>query len=86
MAGVEVEIRKNLFIRPVSNTAHGMNKLSLGLKFGSYICTNAEMPLAYGYHRFAPEGAAPWIVNFDLSHNFNEGSNVVLSTHWYLIM
>ena len=43
--GVEVEIRKNLFVRPVSNAAHGMNKLSLGLN-GSYIYTNAKMPLA----------------------------------------
>ena len=42
VAGVEVETRKNLFVRPVSNAAHGMNKLSLGLN-GSYIYTNAKI-------------------------------------------
>lgn len=45
VAGVEVEVRKNLFVRPLSSAANGMNKLSFGLN-GSYIYTNAKMPLA----------------------------------------
>ena len=80
VAGVEVEIRKNLFVRPVSNAAHGMNKLSLGLN-GSYIYTNAKN--AFG-QRLPParnwEGAAPWIVNFDLSHNFTKGERSFVNT------
>ena len=79
VAGVEVEIRKNLFVRPVSNAAHGMNKLSLGLN-GSYIYTNAKMPLATVTTGSQLEGAAPWIVNFDLSHNFTKGERSFVNT------
>ena len=79
VAGVEVEIRKNLFVRPVSNAAHGMNKLSLGLN-GSYIYTNAKMPLATVTTGSQLEGAAPWIVNFDLSHNFTKGECSFVNT------
>ena len=79
MAGVEIEIRKNLFVRPVSNAAHGMNKLSLGLN-GSYIYTNAKMPLATVTTGSQLEGAAPWIVNFDLSHNFTKGERSFVNT------
>ena len=79
VAGVEIEIRKNLFVRPVSNAAHGMNKLSLGLN-GSYIYTNAKMPLATVTTGSQLEGAAPWIVNFDLSHNFTKGERSFVNT------
>ncbi|WP_294477162.1 TonB-dependent receptor [uncultured Bacteroides sp.] len=79
VAGVEVEIRKNLFVRPVSNGANGMNKLSFGLN-GSYIYTNAKMPLATVSTGSQLEGAAPWIANFDLSHNFTKGERSFINT------
>lgn len=79
VAGVEVEIRKNLFVRPMSNGASGMNKLSFGLN-GSYIYTNAKMPLATVTTGSQLEGAAPWIANFDLSHNFTKGDRSFINT------
>lgn len=79
VAGVEVEIRKNLFIRPLSSSANGMNKLSAGLN-GSYIYTNAKMPLATVTTGSQLEGAAPWIANFDLSHNFTKGNRSFVNT------
>lgn len=78
-AGVEVEIRKNLFVRPVSNGANGINKLSFGLN-GSYIYTNAKMPLATVTTGSQLEGAAPWIANFDLSHHFTKGERSFINT------
>lgn len=79
VAGVEVEVRKNLFVRPVSNGANGMNKLSFGLN-GSYIYTNAKMPMATVTTGSQLEGAAPWIANFDLSHNFTKGERSFINT------
>lgn len=79
VAGVEVEIRKNLFVRPMNNGANGMNKLSFGLN-GSYIYTNAKMPLATVTTGSQLEGAAPWIANFDLSHNFTKGERSFINT------
>ncbi|QIU94459.1 TonB-dependent receptor [Bacteroides faecium] len=79
VAGVEVEIRKNLFVRPVGSAANGMNKLSFGLN-GSYIYTNAKMPLATITTGSQLEGAAPWIANFDLSHNFTRGERSFINT------
>lgn len=79
VAGVEVEIRKNLFIRPLNSSANGMNKLSAGLN-GSYIYTNAKMPLATVTTGSQLEGAAPWIANFDLSHNFTKGNRSFINT------
>lgn len=79
VAGVEVEVRKNLFVRPLSSAANGMNKLSFGLN-GSYIYTNAKMPLATVTTGSQLEGAAPWIANFDLSHNFTKGTHSFINT------
>ncbi len=79
VAGVEVEVRKNLFVRPLSNAANGMNKLSFGLN-GSYIYTNAKMPLATVSSGSELEGAAPWIVNFDLSHTLSKGERSFINT------
>lgn len=79
VAGVEVEVRKNLFVRPVSNGATGMSKLSFGLN-GSYIYTNAKMPMATVSTGSQLEGAAPWIANFDLSHNFSKGERSFINT------
>lgn len=79
VAGVEVEIRKNLFVRPVGNGTTGMSKLSFGLN-GSYIYTNAKMPMATVSTGSQLEGAAPWIANFDLSHNFSKGERSFINT------
>lgn len=79
VAGVEVEIRKNLFVRPLGSAANGMNKLSFGLN-GSYIYTNAKMPLATVTTGSQLEGAAPWIANFDLSHTFTKGERSFINT------
>mgnify|MGYP000149832849 CR=1 FL=1 len=79
VAGVEVEIRKNLFVCPLSSAANGMNKLSFGLN-GSYIYTNAKMPLATVTTGSQLEGAAPWIANFDLSHHFTRDERSFVNT------
>lgn len=84
VAGVEVEIRKNLFVRPVSNAAHGMNKLSLGLN-GSYIYTNAKCL----WQRLPP--VRNWKephrgLSISTSRITSRKENAVLSIHWYLIM
>lgn len=71
-AGIEMEIRKNLFTSPAGKDGNGMNKLSVGLN-GSYIYTNAKMPLATVSTGSQLEGAAPWIANFDLSHTYTNG-------------
>lgn len=76
-AGVELELRKNLFIRPVARS--GVSKLSLGLN-GSYIYTCADMPLATVSTGSQLEGAAPWIVNADLSHTFSQGNRSFVNT------
>lgn len=84
VAGVEVEIRKNLFVRQVggkgsNGSAIGINRLSFGLN-GSYIYTNAKMPLATITTGSQLEGAAPWIANFDLSHHFTKGERSFTNT------
>lgn len=79
VAGVEVEVRKNLLVRPVGGSTNGMNKLSVGLN-GSYIYTNAKMPLATVTTGSQLEGAAPWIGNLDLSHHFSNGERSFVNT------
>lgn len=76
-AGVEVELRKNLFVLPTAG--EGTNKLALGLN-GSYIYTRAKMPLATDPNGSQLEGAAPWIVNADLSHTFSKGERSWVNT------
>ena len=56
-----------------------MNKLSFGLN-GSYIYTNAKMPLATVTTGSQLEGAAPWIANFDLSHHFTRDERSFVNT------
>ena len=56
-----------------------MNKLSFGLN-GSYIYTNAKMPLATVTTGSQLEGAAPWIDNFDLSHHFTRDERSFVNT------
>ena len=79
VAGAEIEVRKNLFTDPISTNGGGVNRLSLGLN-GSYIYTNAKMPLATVTTGSQLEGAAPWIVNFDLSYNYTKGNLSLVNT------
>jgi outer membrane receptor protein involved in Fe transport len=73
VAGVELELRKHLFSRSSGSAdAESMNQLTLGLN-GSYIYTHAKMPLATNTSGSQLEGAAPWIVNADLSYVFSQG-------------
>jgi TonB-dependent receptor len=73
VAGVELELRKHLFSRSGGSAdAESINRLSLGLN-ASYIYTHAKMPLATNPGGSRLEGAAPWIVNADLSYLFGRG-------------
>ena len=75
--GVEVEFRKNLFSRPMAG--NGVNKLVFGLN-GSYTYTHAKVPLATDKSGSQLEGAAPWIVNCDLSHQLTTGDKTFVNT------
>ncbi|MDR0937917.1 MAG: TonB-dependent receptor [Mediterranea sp.] len=80
VAGLELEVRKNLFNRPAGSAdAEGINRLSLGLN-ASYIYTRAKMPLATNPNGSSLEGAAPWIANVDLSYVFGRGDRSFTQT------
>lgn len=79
IAGVEMEIRKNLFTRTAGKEGSGTSRLSAGLN-GSYIYTNAKVPLATSTSGSQLEGAAPWIANFDLSHSYTSGKKSFVNT------
>lgn len=79
IAGVEMEIRKNIFTRPAGREGNGINRLSFGLN-GSYIYTNAKVPLATASTGSQLEGAAPWIGNFDLSHHYTDDKQSFTNT------
>ena len=71
-AGVEMELKKHLFNRNIANG--GMSRLTLGVN-GAYTYTCAKVPLATDPSGSQLEGAAPWIVNADLTYLFRKGSN-----------
>ncbi len=77
VAGVEVEFRKNIFSKPLPQD--GLHQLSLGVN-GSYIYTCADVPLATDKTGSKLEGAAPWIVNADLSHQYRRGKYTFTNT------
>lgn len=76
VAGVEVELRKNLFSRTTSTR---QSKLTFGLN-GSYIYTCAKVPLATDTSGSQLEGAAPWILNCDLSYQLTAGKKTFINT------
>ncbi len=80
-AGVEIEFRKNLLNRELGRDKS--NRLSFGLN-GSYIYTNAKVdnPLLNANVTTGSqlEGAAPWIVNSDLSLQLKRGEKVFTNT------
>jgi len=67
VAGVELEFRYDLLHLPP--TAQGLaHRLTLGLN-ASYIYTTHKVMLDTRHRASAMEGAAPWIVNADLSYS-----------------
>ncbi len=72
VAGIEIEIRKNIF--DISgNDQNRVNRLSAGLN-ASYIYSDLRLQIVNTTPRNEQlEGAAPVILNFDLSHNFSAG-------------
>ena len=70
-AGVEMELKKNLFSRQLPD--NGLSKLSFGIN-GAYTYTCAKVPLASDPTGSQLEGAAPWIANADLSYLFRKGT------------
>lgn len=76
VAGAEVEFRKDLFSR---KTAEEIHKLTFGVN-GAYTYTHAKVSLATVSTGSQLEGAAPWIVNSDLSYQFQKGKYNLTST------
>ena len=70
-AGIEAELKKDLFARQLPD--NGLSKLSLGVN-GAYTYTRAKVPQATDPTGSQLEGAAPWIVNADLSYLFRKGT------------
>lgn len=71
-AGLEMEMKKHIFSRSLEN--NGMSRLTLGVN-GAYTYTCAKVPLATDPSGSQLEGAAPWIVNADLTYLFRKGGN-----------
>lgn len=74
IGGIEMEFRKNIFKR-VNAEASGENKLSFGLN-ASYTYTNVKLNRSEDFTNSSSqlEGAAPLIVNADLSHHIAKNS------------
>ena len=78
LAGVEIEIRKNLF-SATNEESNITNKLSTGVNF-SYLATGIEtksktgssIPLNFTNEKTELEGASPVIANGDLSYNYRK--------------
>ena len=65
-SGIELELRKNI----INNTSDGKNKLSAGLN-ASYIYSNMLIDVMGSAQKESQlEGAAPFILNVDLSHKY----------------
>ncbi|MDO5522796.1 MAG: TonB-dependent receptor [Bacteroidia bacterium] len=72
VAGMEVEVRKNIFSRTNASSTT-LNRLSVGVN-ASYIYSNLVVKLLNTEERNTQlEGAAPFIGNFDISHTFTNG-------------
>ena len=71
-AGIEMELKKHLFSQAIEN--EGLSRLTLGLN-GAYTYTCAKVPLATDPSGSQLEGAAPWLLNADLTYLFRKGGN-----------
>lgn len=72
-----MEFKKDLFNRTLQD--NGVSKLSLGIN-GAYTYTYAKVPLATDSNGSQLEGAAPWIVNADLSYLYRKGQKSFINT------
>ncbi|WP_282036210.1 TonB-dependent receptor [Saccharicrinis aurantiacus] len=80
VAGIELEIRKNIFSHAAGSNNDGISKLSVGFN-GSYIYSNVNFdnPTSdnisgvFTHSSSQLEGAAPYIANIDLTHTFKTG-------------
>ena len=71
VAGVEMEIRKNIFNR-FNTELEQMSRLSLGLN-ASYIYTNLELDILNTQPRNTGlEGASPFLANADISYSYTK--------------
>ena len=71
-AGIEMELKKHLFSHAIEND--GLSRLTLGLN-GAYTYTCAKVPLATDPSGSQLEGAAPWLLNADLTYLYRNGGN-----------
>ena len=71
-AGIEMELKKHLFSQAIEND--GLSRLTLGLN-GAYTYTCAKVPLATDPSGSQLEGAAPWLLNADLTYLYRKGGN-----------
>lgn len=71
-AGVEMELKKHIFSHNLEN--EGLSRLTFGFN-GAYTYTCAKVPLATDASGSQLEGAAPWLVNADLTYLLRKGSN-----------
>ena len=79
VAGVEVEVRKNIFNKTSPGTSR-INSLSLGMN-ASYIYSNLELDIINTVKRSTQlEGASPFIVNSDVSYNFTSNDKNLIAS------
>ncbi len=79
VAGLEMEIRKNI-INKVNSNIEKVNKLSAGLN-ASYIYSNMKVNVRGTAEKNSSlEGAAPFIVNFDISYNYSHKNTAIVNS------
>ncbi len=79
VAGVEVEVRKNVFSRSNASGTR-VNRLSAGVN-ASYIYSNLVVKLTNTPERDTQlEGSAPFIGNFDISHIYTKGQKSFINS------
>ncbi|VBB45713.1 conserved hypothetical protein [uncultured Paludibacter sp.] len=77
VAGVEIEVRKNIINKTSSN---GTNKLSAGVN-ASYINSSMFVNSTASVSRYAQlEGSSPYLANIDLSHNYSNKDFSIVNT------
>ncbi len=79
ITGIEMEIRKNIFNK-VNTDIEKTNKLSFGLN-ASYIYSTMLVEVPGSASKISGlEGAAPYIVNFDLSYEYSHKNIVIVNS------
>lgn len=71
VAGIELEVRKNIFNR-INTATEKTNRLAMGLN-ASYIYTNLLFDITGTEPRYTQlEGASPFLINFDISYTYSK--------------